>query len=66
MAVTILEALESAEYNYRQPFGVVGKMAQDQLRNAIVLLEAGNDPTDDMTDELLEQAESLKRNRKWQ
>lgn len=66
MAVTILEALENAEYNYRQPFGVVGKMAQDQLRNAIVLLEAGNDPTDDMTDELLEQAESLKRNRKWQ
>jgi len=41
MAVTILEALENANYNIRNNGGVGLMIAKDQLNNAVILLEKG-------------------------
>ena len=41
MSVTILEALQNAEYNFNQNHGFVIAIAKDQLHNAITLLEKG-------------------------
>lgn len=41
MAVTILEALQNAEYNFSQKHGFSLGVAKEQLHNAIGLLERG-------------------------
>ena len=38
---TILEALQNAQYNYKQKNALSQALAEDQLNNAIVLLEKG-------------------------
>lgn len=44
MAVTILEALQNAEYNFQQNLSFVSlAIAKNQLHNAITLLERGYD-----------------------
>lgn len=44
MAVTILEALQNADYNLNSAMGshpVIQKLATEQLHNAVTLLEKG-------------------------
>ena len=54
MAVTILEALQNADYNFNQSMSFVTlRLAQEQLHNAIVLLEKGYD-VDELVEPLLE------------
>lgn len=48
MAVTILEALQNANYNIKTG-NIIGMMfAKDQLNNAVVLLEKGYDLNDEL------------------
>ena len=54
MAVTILEALQNADYNLNQSMSFVTlRLAQEQLHNDIVLLEKGYD-VDELVEPLLE------------
>ena len=51
MSVTILEALQNVEHNMQQAFNLIGPLgiiAKDQLYNAIVLLEKGYDPMEEV------------------
>lgn len=50
MAVSILEALQSAQYNIFESGnqGIGMRVAKDQLRNAITLLEKGYSPHDEV------------------
>jgi len=43
MAVTIMEALENANYNVQSGQAIGMMIAKDQLNNAVVLLEKGYD-----------------------
>ena len=41
MSVTILEALQNADYNLQTKMAFVAEMAKDQLHNAVGLLNKG-------------------------
>jgi hypothetical protein len=43
MAVTILEALQNADYNLQQNGGIGAMIAKEQVHNAVVLIEKGYD-----------------------
>jgi hypothetical protein len=59
MAVTILEALQNVDYNLNQSMSFVTlRLAQQQLHNAIVLLEKGYD-ADELVEPLLEKYGSV-------
>ena len=51
MAVTILEALQNADYNFNSAMGsyaAIQEMAKEQLHNAVTLLEKGYDLFDEV------------------
>lgn len=48
MAVTILEALQNANYNIKTGNSIGMMFAKDQLNNAVVLLEKGYDLNDEV------------------
>ena len=59
MAVTILEALQNADYNLNQSMTFISlELAQQQLHNAVVLLEKGYD-TFELVEPLLEKYGSV-------
>lgn len=43
MSVSILEALENADYNLTNNGAIGAQLAQEQLHNAVILLEKGYD-----------------------
>lgn len=58
MSVTILEALQNANYNIRNN-GIVGiTVAKEQLHNAVILLEKGYSLNEDL-DSLLNEYENI-------
>lgn len=54
MSVTVLEALQNADYNIRNNGGIGLMLAKSQLHNAVTLLEKGYG-LDDEVEPLLEQ-----------
>ena len=51
MSVTILEALQNVEHNMQQAFNLIGPLgiiAKEQQDNAIVRLEKGYDPMEEV------------------
>jgi len=48
MAVTILEALQNAQMNFKTNMSFTLKIAEEQLNNAIVLLEKGYSKYDEV------------------
>ena len=53
MSVSILEALQNAQVNFKDNFPFQRKLAENQLRNAIILLEKKYD-VDEQIEPLLE------------
>ena len=53
MSVSILEALQNAQVNFKGNFPFQRKLAENQLRNAIILLEKKYD-VDEQIEPLLE------------